>query len=78
MVCENIKTDPGAIVRAAFSVYRRLVIGVEYVFWWYWSAGLCTEHNIPFIPGHALYTKAIHGGKTNRTSFGCELRPDKK
>jgi transposase len=30
---------------------------------WYWIADLCAQENIPFVLGHALYMKAIHGGK---------------
>ena len=33
------------------------------MFSWYWLADLCREHRITFILGHALYMKAIHGGK---------------
>ena len=28
------------------------------------ARNLCAEHQIPFTLGHALYMKAIHGGKT--------------
>ncbi len=28
------------------------------------GADLCAEHQIPFVLGHAIYMKAIHGGKT--------------
>src|SRR5687768_11016946 len=31
---------------------------------WYWLADLCAEYEVPFVLGHALYMKAIHGGKT--------------
>jgi transposase len=41
-----------------------IVIGVKCVFCWYWVADLCAEHKIPFVLGHALYMRAIHGGKT--------------
>jgi hypothetical protein len=41
-----------------------VVVGVECVFTWYWIADFCQDNNIPFILGHALYMKAIHGGKT--------------
>jgi len=34
------------------------------MFAWYWLADLCAERQIPFVLGHALYMKAIHGGKT--------------
>ena len=41
-----------------------IVITVECIFTWYWIADLCHEENIPFVLGHALYMKAIHGAKT--------------
>jgi transposase len=41
-----------------------LVISVECMFTWYWIADFCNRHNIPFVLGHALYMKAIHGSKT--------------
>jgi hypothetical protein len=30
---------------------------------WYWVADFCDDTGIDFILGHALYMKAIHGGK---------------
>ena len=30
----------------------------------HWLADLCAEEKIPFILGHALYMRAIHGGKS--------------
>ena len=36
----------------------------ECMFTWYWVADLCEQESIPFILGHALYMKAIHGGKS--------------
>ena len=44
-------------------LHRKLVIGVEYMFSWYWVADFCEDNGIDFILGHALYMKAIHGGK---------------
>src|SRR4029453_558145 len=44
--------------------YREgLVVAAECLFAWYWLADLCAEEQIPFVLGHALYMKAIHGGK---------------
>jgi transposase len=38
------------------------------LFTWYWLADLWAQEGIPFGLGHALYMKAIHGGKaTNDT-----------
>ena len=31
---------------------------------WYWVSDFCEDLSIDFILGHALYMKAIHGGKT--------------
>ena len=60
----NLKTDPKAFL-AAIAHYREgLVVGVECVFCWYWLADLCARERIVFVLGHALYMKAIHGGKT--------------
>jgi transposase len=39
------------------------VVAVECIFTWYWLADLCADQGIPFVLGHALYMKAIHGGK---------------
>ena len=41
-----------------------MVIAVECIFTWYWIADFCQKHHIPFVLGHALYMKAIHGSKT--------------
>ena len=40
-----------------------IVVAAESTFAWYWLADLCDQNNIEFILGHALYMKAIHGGK---------------
>lgn len=40
-----------------------LVVACECMFAWYWLADLCLAQGIPFVLGHALYMKAIHGGK---------------
>jgi transposase len=61
---ENIKTDPELLFELLFPYLDDVVVGVECVFCWYWVSDLCAEHQIPFVLGHALYMKAIHGGKT--------------
>ena len=40
-----------------------LVLGVECMHCWYWVADFCEAQGIHFILGHALYMRAIHGGK---------------
>ena len=63
-VHKNIKTDPEMLFELVFPYIDDIVIGVECVFCWYWVADLCSEHKVTFVLGHALYMKAIHGGKT--------------
>ena len=36
---------------------------MECIFTWYWLADVCAPEGIVFVLGHALYRKAIHGGK---------------
>jgi transposase len=60
----DLPASPDAF-RNAIAPYRAgLVVGVECMFAWYWLADLCEDEAIPFTLGHALYMKAIHGGKS--------------
>ncbi|MDD4531746.1 MAG: transposase, partial [Candidatus Pacebacteria bacterium] len=53
------------ISHRAVQPYREdIVVAVECLFVWYWLADLCSRETIPFVLGHALYMKAIHGGKS--------------
>ena len=49
-----------------------LVVGVECMFAWYWLADLCHAHDIAFVLGHALYMKAIHGGKAKNDRIDAD------
>ena len=60
---KNIKAEPDAFLEAINPFIDNVVVGAECIFTWYWLADLCAEQEIPFILGHALYMKAIHGGK---------------
>jgi len=59
----DIKTDPEIFLRTIARYREDIVVGVECIFTWYWLADLCARENITFVLGHALYMKAIHGGK---------------
>jgi transposase len=59
----NLRSEPDAFLRAIEPYRDDLIVGVECIFCWYWLADLCTAEDIPFVLGHALYMKAIHGGK---------------
>jgi transposase len=52
--------------------YREdVVVGVECMFTWYWVADLCAKEGIAFVLGHALYMKAIHGGKAKNDKIAA-------
>ncbi|MGD8876092.1 MAG: transposase, partial [Gammaproteobacteria bacterium] len=63
LVHRNIRTDQQRFL-ALIEPYREdLVVSVECIFTWYWIADVCAREHIAFVLGHALYMKAIHGGK---------------
>lgn len=59
----NYQTEPEAFLTAIAPYREDLVVAVECIFTWYWLADLCAREGIAFVLGHALYMKAIHGGK---------------
>jgi hypothetical protein len=59
----NLRCEPRLFLRAIEPYRDDLVVAAECIFCWYWLADLCMRENIPFVLGHALYMKAIHGGK---------------
>jgi transposase len=63
VLAKTIAANPDAF-RAAIAPFRDgLAVAAECMFAWYWLADLCLAEKIPFVLGHALYMKAIHGGK---------------
>jgi transposase len=63
VVHRNLPTSPEALLKTIAPYREHMVIAVECLFTWYWLADLCAQEGIPFVLGHALYMKAIHGGK---------------
>jgi transposase len=61
---KNFKTTPESFLRAIQPYREDIVVAVECMFVWYWLADLCNREAISFVLGHALYMKAIHGGKS--------------
>jgi transposase len=59
----NMTATPEALLKAIAPYREQIVLAAECMFTWYWLADFCAEHGIPFVLGHALYMKAIHGGK---------------
>ncbi len=64
VVCDkNLPAKPEALLRALAPFRDDVVLAAECMFAWYWVADLCATENIPFLIGHALYMKLIHGAK---------------
>jgi transposase len=63
LVHRNIRTESAYFLKVIRPYKKDLVVAVECMFSWYWLADLCAEQGITFVLGHALYMKAIHGGK---------------
>jgi transposase len=59
----NMPCSPELFLKAIAPYREDVAVAVECIFTWYWLADLCAQENIPFVLGHALYMKAIHGGK---------------
>ena len=60
---KNFKTTPQAFLEAIGPFRDDLVVAAECMVTWYWLADVCAAEGIPFVLGHALAMKAIHGGK---------------
>jgi hypothetical protein len=63
LVHGNIRLDPARFLVLIEPYRENLVVSVECIFTWYWIADVCAREHIAFVLGHALYMKAIHGGK---------------
>jgi transposase len=59
----NMPCSPDFFLKAIAPYREDIAVAVECIFTWYWLADLCAKENIRFVLGHALYMKAIHGGK---------------
>jgi transposase len=63
VVHKDMAAAPESFLKVIAPYREDLVVAVECIFTWYWLADLCSREAIPFVLGHALYMKAIHGGK---------------
>jgi transposase len=59
----TVDAGPDDFLQAVAPFRDGLAGACECMFAWYWLADLCRDRGIPFVLGHALYMKAIHGGK---------------
>jgi transposase len=72
LVHKNLQANPESFARVIEPYREDLAVAVECVFVWYWIADLCAQLGITFVLGHALYMKAIHGGKVKNDRIDSE------
>ena len=72
LVHRNMKAAPDPFLKAVAPYRDGLVVAVECIFTWYWLADLCAQEGIPFVLGHALYMKAIHGGQAKHATIDAQ------
>jgi transposase len=68
----NMPATPEALLKAIAPSHDQIVLAAACMCTWYWLADLCAEHGIPFVLGHALYMKAIHGGKAKNDQIASQ------
>ena len=68
----TVAASPQAVLDALAPYRQDVALACECMFAWYWLADLCQEQKIPFVLGHALYMKAIHGGKAKNDKIDAE------
>jgi transposase len=68
----NMKAAPEPFLKAIAPYQEDLVVCVKCLFTWSWLADLCAQEGIPFVLGHALYMKAIHGGKAKNDKIDSQ------
>lgn len=72
LVHRNMPTDGERFLKIVAPYREDLVVAVECLFTWYWLADLCRREGITFVLGHALYMKAIHGGKAKNDKIDAD------
>src|SRR3989440_11885246 len=72
LVHRNMPAGPEPFLKAIAPYREDVVVCVECIFTWYWLADLCAREGLPFVLGHALSMKAIHGGKAKNDKIDAQ------
>ena len=72
LVHRNMPAGPEPFLKAVAPYRTDLVVCVACIFPWYWLADLCAREGMPFVLGHALSMKAIHGGKAKNDKIDAQ------
>jgi len=69
----NIRNNDFNYFLQRIEPYRHdLTVCAECMFGWYWLADACQGAGLTFVLAHALYLKAIHGGKNKNDRIDSE------
>lgn len=69
----NIKNNDFEFFLKKIGPWRHdMTVCCECLFCWYWLADACAEAGLTFVLAHALYLKAIHGGKNKNDRIDSE------
>ena len=72
VIHRNLPNDPAGFLGLMTPYRAGLVVAMESTFNWYWLADFCQDEGLAFVLGHALYMKAIHGGKAKNDRIDAE------
>jgi hypothetical protein len=72
MLHRHMSASPDALLQAIAPSRDDRVIAVACLFMWYWLADLGAQDGLPFVLGHALSMKAIHGGKAKNEKLDSQ------
>jgi len=73
LVHTNIRNNDFEFFLKLIEPYKHdLTVCCECMFGWYWLADACQAAGLTFVLAHALYLKAIHGGKNKNDRIDSE------
>lgn len=73
LVHTNVRNNDFDFFLKRIEPYRHdLTVCAECMFGWYWLADACHQAGLTFVLAHALYLRAIHGGKNKNDRIDSE------
>jgi len=73
LVHTNVKDNDFEFFLQRIEPYKHdLTVCCECMFGWYWLADACHQAGLTFVLAHALYLRAIHGGKNKNERIDSE------
>ena len=67
-----MQASPDALLKAIAPSRDAMVIAVTCLLTWYGLADLWAQEGLPFVLGHALSAKAIHGGQATNDKMDSQ------